>query len=179
MRFNVADLLKGPRGASSVFQIDEQPRFELEGAKLLGNLMGTVELMRTQQGILVIADLKADAGIPCARCLKPTRTTLEAHIEEEFRPTVDVFTGHRIWPEPEEFLSDDVMIDAQHVLDLDEPARQELEIAIPLKPLCRLACPGLCPSCGRDLGQGDCDCAPETDERWSDLRQFLSEGATQ
>ncbi|MGQ9553562.1 MAG: YceD family protein [Anaerolineae bacterium] len=179
MRFNVADLLKGPRGATRVFQIDEEPQFELEDAWLLGNLTGTVELMRTQQGILVRADLRVDAEVLCARCLKPTGTTLEAHMEEEFRPTVDVLTGHRVWPEPEEFLSDDVMIDGQHVLNLDEPARQEFEVAIPLKPLCQPDCPGLCPNCGKDLSQGDCECEPEADERWSDLRHLLDEGATQ
>ncbi|MHB0876363.1 MAG: YceD family protein [Anaerolineae bacterium] len=179
MRFHVADLLKGPRGATRVIQIDEQPLFELEGARLLGNVTGTVELMRTQQGILVRAKLQADAEVTCARCLKAAPDTLRVEFEEEFHPTIDVFTGHKVWPEPEEFLSDDIMIDEQHVLDLDEPARQEFQVAIPIKPLCREDCPGICPACGQDLSEGQCQCGPEPDARWSELRDFLNEVATE
>ena len=179
MLFSVADLLKGPQGAANVFQVDEEPRFELEGARLLGNVTGVVELLRTQQGILVRSDLTVQAEVPCARCLKPKVTALLAQIEDEFRPTVDVFTGHRIFPEPEEFLDEDVLIDAQHVLNLDEPARQEFQLAIPTKPLCHEECVGLCSQCGKDLNEGECDCPPEGAELWSGLRHLLSEGATQ
>jgi uncharacterized protein len=179
MRFNVADLLKGPRGATRVIQIDEQPQFELVGATLLSNVTGVIELMRTQQGILVSARLQVEAEVPCARCLKPAPSTLKAEFDEEFRPTIDVFTGHKVWPEPEEYVSDDVMIDEQHVLNLDEPARQEFQVDIPIKPLCREDCPGICPNCGQDLSEGQCQCGPETDARWSELRDFLSEVATE
>lgn len=179
MRFNVADLLKGPCGTTRAISIDEEPQFELADARLLGNVVGHVELMRTQQGVLVGARLRTDVEVTCARCLKPTTRTLEAVIEEEFRPTVDVFTGHRIWPDPEESLSDEIMINEQHVLDLDEPVRQELQVAIPMKPLCREDCPGICPRCGADLSEGPCQCRPEADERWHELRDLLSEVATE
>jgi len=177
--FIVADLLKGPRGATKVYAIDEKPQFELEGARLLRDVTGSVELMRTQQGVLARADLQVDAEIPCARCLKAATTTLTAHIEDEFRPTVDVFSGQGAFPEPEELVDEDLLIDGQHVLNLDEPARQEFQLAIPTKPLCREECPGLCPHCGQDLSEGECNCLPETDERWSDLRHLLRERATQ
>lgn len=179
MKYNVAQLLKGPRGATRTYQVDEEPEFHIEGLSLLGPVRGAVQLMRTQQGILAEADLTVDAEVSCSRCLKPVRTTLSVHVEEEFRPTIDIITGHRVWPEPEETLGDDVMIDAQHVLDLDEVARQEFEVAIPLKSLCRDECPGLCPQCGEEIGGEQCRCRPAVDPRLSRLGDLLKEVATQ
>ena len=178
MQFHVADLLKGTRGATRSVKIDEEPAFALEGARLIGNVRGNVELMRTQQGILVQAELEIDAEVPCARCLRPSASTLRVSFEEEYRPTIDILTGHRVWPEPEEFISDDLMIDEHHVLNLDEAARQEFQVAIPLKPLCREECAGLCPRCGQDLNESECRCAPEPDARWRDLGDLLNEVAT-
>jgi len=179
MQFNVADLLKGPQGATREYVVDEKPNFELIGAECPGHLQGHVTLMRTQQGILVEASLSLMVELTCARCLGPAETKLEVNIAEEFRPTVDVLTGERIYPEPEEFLGDDIMISPQHILDLDEPARQEFEVAIPLKPLCSEACAGLCPICGQNLNEGPCNCLHESDLRWEALRHLLDEGATQ
>jgi uncharacterized protein len=34
-----------------------------------------------------------------------------------------------------------------------------IALALPVKPLCREECPGLCPRCGADLSQGPCGCA--------------------
>jgi uncharacterized protein len=179
MQFHVAGLLKAQRGSTRNLRIDEEPGFELQGARLLGHVSGVVVLMRTQQGILVQAELRVGAEVPCARCLTPAPTDLKVTFAEEYRPTIDVFTGHHLWPEPEEFLSDDLMINEQHVLDLDEAARQEFQVAIPLKPLCREQCPGLCSSCGQDLNQGRCNCAAEPDARWRDLGDLLQEAATE
>jgi uncharacterized protein len=90
-----------------------------------------------------------------------------------------VLTGERIYAEPEEYLSEDVLISSQHILDLDEPARQEFEVAVPFKPLCQAECAGLCQTCGEDLNEGPCGCQSEGDSRWGALRRLLDEGATQ
>jgi uncharacterized protein len=53
--------------------------------------------------------------------------------------------------------------------------RQYALLAIPMKPLCREGCAGLCPTCGRNLNQGPCDCPPQVlDPRLSGLRKLLS-----
>jgi len=54
-------------------------------------------------------------------------------------------------------------------LDLAELAGEQLQLAVPMKPLCHNGCPGLCPRCGADLNLGRCACAPGTDERWASL----------
>jgi len=66
-------------------------------------------------------------------------------------------------------------------LDLSPEIRQAVLLALPLKPLCRETCKGLCPTCGANLNDGPCACAPHADapaattleglaKKWADRR---------
>ena len=57
-----------------------------------------------------------------------------------------------------------------------EPVRQALMSSMPMKPLCSEDCLGLCPSCGVNLNEQNCDCKKETtDTRWDGLKDILPE----
>jgi uncharacterized protein len=43
-------------------------------------------------------------------------------------------------------------------LSIDGEIREAVILGLPMKPLCREACAGLCPRCGEDLNQGPCRC---------------------
>ena len=89
-------------------------------------------------------------------------------------PTIDINTGAKL-PEPDETGS--FTIDEHHILDLTEAIRQYRVMALPMKPLCREECAGLCPTCGKNLNTGPCDCpANEIDPRWAKLLKLKSEG---
>jgi uncharacterized protein len=95
---------------------------------------------------------------------------LTLNIEEEFSPTTDVVSG-AVLPLPEEPGS--FTINEHHVLDLAEAVRQYALLTLPMKPLCREDCAGLCSSCGHNLNQGPCDCQPQiVDPRWSKLKEL-------
>jgi uncharacterized protein len=36
---------------------------------------------------------------------------------------------------------------------------EQIYLELPMKPVCREACRGLCPTCGADLNAGSCACA--------------------
>ena len=55
--------------------------------------------------------------------------------------------------------ADAFVIDESHVLDLGEAVRQYTLLALPMKPVCRETCAGLCPCCGTNLNHGPCGCA--------------------
>jgi len=59
------------------------------------------------------------------------------------------------------------------VVVLDDLVRQEVILAVPFSPQCRVDCRGLCPQCGQDLNVGTCACAPPPDTRWAVLREYL------
>ena len=46
-------------------------------------------------------------------------------------------------------------------IDVSDIIRESLLISLPMKVVCSETCPGLCPSCGADLAEGDCGCAQE------------------
>ena len=133
-------------------------------------VQGEIRLTRTNQGILVKGTLHVDVEIACSRCLNLFHCPLELNIEEEYFPVIDVVSGMPLLlpGEPGCFT-----IDEHHILDLTEAIRQYALVAIPMKPLCREDCAGLCPTCGHNLNQGSCGCPTQSgDPRWSKLRKL-------
>jgi len=127
-------------------------------------VQGEVGLTRTDRGILVKATLHTEVKVSCSRCLGLFDCPLALNIEEEYFPTVDVVSGTPLsFPEEPGCFT----IDEHHILDLTEAIRQYGLLAMPMKPLCREDCAGLCPSCGHNLNQGTCSCLPQATE--SDL----------
>jgi uncharacterized protein len=173
MIYNVAQLLKAPVGTSLSVELDttEPLKLEDDSVRLVGLLSGRVRFRRTNQGILADGRIEARVELTCVRCLEPFTSTVSFPLEEEFYPTVDVVTGIFL-PQIENEMV--FPIDHNHQLDLREAIRQNLLLALPMQPLCKEDCAGLCPQCGKNLNEGPCDCPPQEDERFSALKDLLA-----
>ena len=58
-------------------------------------------------------------------------------------------------------------------IDLNELLREQFYLALPMKPLCREDCAGLCPQCGTNLNTGDVRVRAEwEDPRLAPLREL-------
>jgi len=165
MQFNVADLQKEGYGAFREYDIDEDVRFDGAPHRLTGH----VRLDRTHDGVLVRARLRGTSDAECARCLRAFGFPLDLTIEEEYIPTLDL-NGARI--EPPEGQEDAYRINERHILDLREPIEQYWAIALPIAPVCRDDCRGLCPDCGADRTENHACPTPATDDRWAKLRDL-------
>ncbi len=178
LRFNVAQLLRDPVGASRRAEVElrlgELAPKELGETPGLADatLRGAVRLMHTNAGVLTTGNFRTEIVETCARCLEPVTVPLETDVEEVFAPTVDILTGKSITPDEEDQA---LWIDEHHVLDLSEVLRQDVLIAIPITTLCREDCRGLCPRCGQNLNAGTCTCEPEPDPRWGPLLNLLEQ----
>jgi uncharacterized protein len=152
MRFNVSGLVQEGIGATREYPIDDV----ITGDKAEPErVTGKVEFIRTKAGVLVRAHLRSNEPEACSRCLRPVEETVQIDFEEEFQITIDPRTGVEV----AEAQDPDVFkIDPNHTLDLTEAVRQYREVSLMMKPLCRPDCRGLCPICGADLNEGDCDC---------------------
>lgn len=104
----------------------------------------------------------------CRRCLAPVTVEIEEEVGRLYR------AGNRL--EDEE--SEDVLpLPRQAELDLSGPVREQVVLAVPRYVYCREDCQGLCPHCGANLNESECDCTTdELDERWAPLRQLQSDG---
>jgi uncharacterized protein len=173
MFFNVSGLVQEGIGATR--KVDVDGTIQVEG-RPPERVAGTAELLRTKIGVLVRAHLNLVEPEACSRCLKPLEETIHIDFEEEFQSTVDIRSGEAV----EERDPDAFTIDEHHMLDLTEAVRQYREVSGEMAPLCRPDCKGLCPTCGQDLNQGECDCDRESiDSRWQGLaalRSAISEG---
>ena len=169
MQTNVSQLLQEPIGAIRDYQINEVADIYGDDNGCL--VQGDIRLLRTQRSILVKGVLRTEVELTCSRCLSSFRYPLTLNFEEEYLPTVDVVSGVPL-PLPEE--PGVFTIDKHHIVDLTEAVRQYTMLAVPMKPLCREDCAGLCQNCGHNLNQGPCDCPVQgTDPRWSELIKLL------
>jgi uncharacterized protein len=58
-------------------------------------------------------------------------------------------------------------------LDITDAVREAIILSLPISPVCREDCRGLCPGCGADLNEESCRCTGErTDSRWSALKDL-------
>ncbi len=173
MRYNVAHLLKGPTGAERRYELSEDIRDLDPDLEPTSELVGSVRLLRTSQGILVTGKLQAALRLTCHRCLESTVSAIELDLEEEFHPSVPI--GEASLDEvPDEDRDEASLIDEHHVLDLSEVVRQGLWLAAPMEALCSPDCAGLCPRCGGNRNLSECVCEDAVvDPRWAVLQSLL------
>ena len=163
VEINVSQLLKSSIGTTRSYEIEERVDIGEDSPVVRGE----VTLLRTNRGILVTGKLQTELTVTCSRCLEQFHEQATLQIEEEFFPTIDILTGAAVTvPEDE---PDAFTIDQNNILDLTEAIRQYALMAVPMKPLCRSDCKGLCPTCGKNLNVEGCDCPPPLDPRWGKL----------
>lgn len=179
MRYNVAQLLKAPTGATRDYVLDEPAdalngRLGVADVRIRDRLRGEIHLMHTTDGILVTGQVHTVLEVRCDRCLERFELPVEVGIEESFRARIDLRSGAVLPPVPGEEL--ETLIDEHHILDLTEVMRQDILLAVPMHPVCRPDCAGLCPECGQNRNEGACDCRVEAiDPRWAGLQPLLDE----
>lgn len=108
--------------------------------------------------------VRAMLELDCSRCLEPFELPVVADVELSYVPQTAA-----VAQAPDVELGEDDLTTAyyhDHVLDLGEMIREQLTLALPMRPLCAEDCKGLCPQCGTNLNRGTCSC----DVRWEDPR---------
>ena len=128
-----------------------------------------VRLEAVVEGVLATGTASAAVAGECVRCLEPLDLEVEADFQElYFFPGED--TGG----------DEDAVFLVGDLLDLEPVVHDAVVLALPLSPLCREDCLGLCPECGAALND-DPDHTHETvDPRWAALGQLASQdGETQ
>ncbi len=166
LQYNVSSLLKEPVGSTREYDVEGRALVNEEGPAVR-DVSGSARFLRTNEGILVSAALHGVERDRCSRCLREIEVPVALDFQEVFYPKANIQTGVRL-PRPDDLEA--FRIDERQILDLEEAIRQFWTVALPMQPLCRADCRGLCSQCGKDWNEGDCDCSPPADERWSALQ---------
>lgn len=176
MKVSVAPLLKQAVGESADYKVEERPIDPHgENAELLDAQITAIDAditaTHTNPGALIQGDARATVAQECARCLKPIDAPVQARFAEQYYATLNVETGA---PMPEPPL-DAKTIGHDFRIDLTPLIREEVILAMPLAPLCRPDCKGLCPVCGLDLNRSPHEHQRDADERWAALKALRVE----
>jgi uncharacterized protein len=143
---------------------------DLNAAGLAGVSAGTevaldLRFEAVSEGVLVTGSAVSPLTGECARCLDPLTAEVEVAVQELYR----------YLPEPgtDDEDEEDRFLDGER-LDLEPAYRDAVVLALPLSPLCRDDCPGLCPECGARLAEAGPDHGHDDnlDPRWGALRQL-------
>ncbi len=122
----------------------------------------------------LVGGVKATLDLACGRCLEPFRLPVDASFDVLYLPHAENAGEGEVEVEDDD-LSTAYYRDDE--IDLAQLVREQFYLAIPMKPLCRDACNGLCVHCGTNLNTGSCHCATEwTDPRLESLKSLLDKG---
>jgi uncharacterized protein len=132
------------------------------------NVRGRLRLEGGEGDIRLTGRIWGRVGLQCARCLVGFASEVEVDLDFLLRRGEDEETAEET--EMTAALDSTVRI-LEDEIDLDDIIIQELLLAVPMKPLCREDCPGLCPHCGALRGSPECSCPERTavDPRWAAL----------
>lgn len=129
---------------------------------------GAITLITSGNDIFVSGRIQLSVIRECGRCLERFETVMDipvtyviarAHVEEK---------EHELSVEELEqsFLHGDEV-------DITQIIEEQVALALPMRPLCSETCRGLCPRCGSDLNNNQCDCNRDVvDVRFEKLKDF-------
>ena len=150
MRVDIRDLAPGETLRAS---FGEDLTLHGDGQPAEAQAHGEVRVDRTGQGVRLRGRIDAATRLVCSRCLVNFTDRLHVDLDEEFA------LGSAPQPHggelgPEDFVQ---WVGPDHQLDVTEVVRQHLQIAVPMAPVCRPDCRGLCPVCGANWNEEICE----------------------
>jgi uncharacterized protein len=161
LRLNVGFVVAQSAGFSRDFPFD-LPRINIPPDLQLSALTGAVRANRTPQGILLQVAFQALIDLECVRCLTEFQQTLNVEYTE-------------LYAFSQRYMTDSGLIMPETgVIDLAPVLRDYILLEIPISPLCRPDCKGLCPVCGNNLNESTCHHEEDSgDPRLASLKSLL------
>lgn len=121
----------------------------------------------------LVGSVRTTLEMPCSRCLEPFTMPVDQAFDLRYQPHA------RNTGEGEREIEEDDLTTAFYEndeIDLGQLMREQFYLALPMKPLCREECAGLCPMCGTNLNRGTCTCKREwEDPRLAALKKLKAE----
>ena len=164
-------------------------RLELARVPVGADVNLDVKFEAVTEGVLVTGLATAPLAGECARCLAPLAAAVTASFTELYLYPHDKHDRHdhdrhdkhdrharhdkHEWLDDDEEQDDEELYLDGDLLDLEPALRDAVVLALPMSPLCREDCPGLCVECGASLADAGPDHGHEKapDPRWAGLKQ--------
>ncbi len=129
-----------------------------------------LRLESVMEGVLVTGTAHAGVQGECVRCLEPIERELDADFQELYSyPDAGEHYGGQA-AEGDEGDEEETLFVEDDLFDLEPVLRDAVVLALPLQPVCREDCPGLCSECGARLAEDPDHHHDATDIRWAALQ---------
>jgi uncharacterized protein len=143
LRVNVGFLTRQAAGFRRDFLI-ELPHLFLQPDLTLEDFRMQLAISRTPQGLLAEAKISAGAILECVRCLDTFKQPLHASFTELY-----AFTDRSL-------SESGLMYPDSGLIDFTDLVREYLILEIPISPVCKTDCLGLCSICGENRNHVQC-----------------------
>ncbi|MFP5245581.1 MAG: YceD family protein [Thermoanaerobaculia bacterium] len=127
------------------------------------------------QEYVVDGTVSFTADLECSRCVEPYPFANTSTFHVRFRPRPETSTENE-----EVEITDREELDVEFYSEREIPLRdfalEQVQLSIPMKPLCNESCLGLCPQCGANRTREKCTCEESiVDDRWGALKNIRDE----
>lgn len=147
---------------SRTFQPQEVGQ-EGDAYRIVAPVVVDLDIFKDKDKFRLAGTVRSELELPCSRCLEPFRMPVDGTFDQRFLPASEMATDDEREMQDEDV---DISYYRDDQIDLNQLLREQFYLALPMKPLCREDCKGLCPQCGTNLNTGTCDCAAA----WEDPR---------
>ncbi len=132
---------------------------------------GSAELLAHSDGELRIQGrYSVEITTQCDRCLGSARFALEAGFDLFYRPVTDIAREEEVAIDEGEA---EIGFYENGGIELEEILREQVLLALPMQRVCSEVCKGICPVCGKNRNETECDCKVEqVSDRWGALRKL-------
>jgi len=126
----------------------------------------------TGDEIICQGEVYGTVEIECSRCLD----TFDLQVSTRMQFIVKMLDSSVGLDNGESDDDFEVIPKTQTVFDISQRIKDAIVLNLPVKPLCGDECRGLCPMCGVNLNESECECTPDkADERWDALKDIFDE----
>jgi uncharacterized protein len=147
-----------------VERVEPPAAFEPEDAfRFVSPVELRLNVHKRKAKIRLTGTVKTTVEVDCSRCLDGFIVPIDSTFDVQYLPATAAPA------ESEREVGEDELDTAFYqdgVIDLGQLVREQILLLLPMKPLCKESCAGLCPVCGTNLNTGSCACSPE----WEDPR---------
>lgn len=140
------------------------PAGEQEAFRVIEPVRLSFDVLKDGTHYRLVGRVAGRLWLDCSRCLEAFEFPVDAAFDLLYVP----HTENEAAGEEREVEEDDLGTSyyQDERIDLGQLLREQFYLAVPMKPLCRDACRGLCPRCGTNLNADTCGCT----ETWTDPR---------
>jgi len=171
----IGDVKKRAGGKSheEIEEVMDSFYFRQEKILFADKVHASLDITNCDTEIMIEGKINTLLILTCSRCLEPFVYDLSANLRLECRNLNRLHRSSEIEAEAKEADEIKYFVEEESYLDITQEVRESVIVNLPMKPLCKPDCKGICPVCGKNRNRESCSCQrEEIDPRLAILKNW-------